>query len=151
MPLDFCGKVPKRYLQVFSVIETNLSIFYAILPKLKGKVLTVSFVSPKEISKINKQFRDIEKPTDVLSFTYDNEEMLGELYICMKEVKLNAKNLKNSIQSEIIEMIVHGLLHVAKYDHSNDMFALQDKYTNLLIKKYETSFRNRKSRGAIRE
>ena len=80
--------------------------------KLKGiDELSVAIVSQDEIQKINHIYRGMDEPTDVLSFDY------GEILLCpayaIKKYKLN----KKSVQRKIIELFVHGLVHIAGFKH----------------------------------
>jgi probable rRNA maturation factor len=76
--------------------------------------LSVSIVSDSDIKKLNKKYRKADKPTDVLSFTYDNS---GEVIICPQVIWENAKKYSASFKSEILRVLVHGVLHILGYDH----------------------------------
>ena len=76
--------------------------------------LSIAFVSAQEIKKWNKKYRRKNKPTDVLSFNFDNS---GEVVICPEIVKQNAQKYDNTYKLEAIKMLVHGILHIAGYDH----------------------------------
>lgn len=92
-------------------------------------------VDSKEIRSLNKQFRNIDEPTDVLSFESDiKEEPGGDIYLCLEIIKQNAKRFNVSFEEEIIRTIVHGILHLAGYDHKGKlgekkekMFEIQEK------------------------
>jgi len=73
------------------------------------ETLSLAFVSKAEIKKLNKKFRNKNKPTDVLSFLLRDKNYLGEIVICPEVVK--EKNEK------IMEVFVHGILHLCGYDH----------------------------------
>ena len=89
------------------------------------------------IKNLNKQYRNINKTTDVLSFEeydLDSDDMyLGEVFINVDRVYSQAKKYKHSIKREYVFLAVHGLLHLCGYDHVKSkkeekiMFALQDK------------------------
>ncbi len=84
-------------------------------PRLK-KSLTLVFLSASQMRKINLQFRGKSKVTDILSFQTDPRE-LGELVLCVPQIKLQAKQHKLSFREELNYMLVHGLLHLLGYDH----------------------------------
>lgn len=101
-------------------------------------IISLAFIDEEEISNIYNEYFGYAQYTDVLSFnsnTIDPETgclILGEILICFPFVEIQAKNLKNSIYSEISLLIIHGLLHLLGYDHvdestKNEMWALQDK------------------------
>jgi probable rRNA maturation factor len=81
--------------------------------------LSIAFVSPAEIQKLNKKYRKKDKPTDVLSFervSHFKEEPL-EVILCPEIIRENAKESKLSLKKEMANMLVHGILHTFGYDH----------------------------------
>lgn len=103
-------------------------------------------VEPQEIQDLNKQFRQIDKVTDVLSFPMldrldelENEvdaELgdvnIGDIYICRERAKQQAEEYNHGYGRELCFLAVHGLLHLLGYDHiieeeEKEMFALQDQ------------------------
>ena len=95
--------------------------------------VNVFFVSEKEIKRLNKEHRDIDKITDVLSFPMleikpgDNLEnfkddlfkeiFLGDIAICTNRAKQQAKEYGHSFKREVCFLALHGLLHLLGYDH----------------------------------
>lgn len=87
----------------------------------------VKFVSESEIKKLNKQFRNVDKVTDVLSFpNYENPLLeavqdeyafLGDVAICKKVAKCQAKEYGHSTRRELAFLALHGFLHIMGYDH----------------------------------
>lgn len=75
--------------------------------------LSVAFISPVEIKKANKKYRNKNKPTDVLSFG----ENLNEVLICPEVAKENAKKFGNTFLQEMTKILIHGILHICGYDH----------------------------------
>ena len=76
------------------------------------------FVGEKKISELNEKWRKRKGTTDVLSFNYENG--VGEIYICVKVAKKYSDNVGISLQSEILSLFVHGLLHLAGHTHANE-------------------------------
>ncbi|MFC1787855.1 rRNA maturation RNase YbeY [Patescibacteria group bacterium] len=105
--------------------------------ELKKEVLvSVAFVSKKEIKQLNKVYRGKDELTDVLSFSLAEAETLGEILINYDQAQKQAQAQKHSTRNEIVFLLVHGLVHLFGYDHVKDvdkkkMFALQNK---ILIK-----------------
>ena len=92
--------------------------------------VSLSFVSDEEIQEINKNFRDMDKATDVLSFPqidYDVDEVvmtnekgeivLGDIIISVDTAKRQAEEYGHSLKREICFLTVHSMLHLLGYDH----------------------------------
>lgn len=97
-----------------------------------GGEVTITFVDAAEMAELNKQFRGIEGPTDVLSFSMtestedepktdssDGEEILGDVIVCPAVTAENARDLGHSQEREILEITIHGLLHLLGYEHGD--------------------------------
>ena len=102
------------------------------------KIVSIAFISENEIKKLNKHYRAKDTVTDVLSFEMDeNGPIIGELVLCYKQAKQQAKNMKHSVRDEISFLIVHGLLHLFGEDHEKEfeakkMFKKQTAILNIL-------------------
>lgn len=82
---------------------------------------TVAFVSDQRIRQLNRQFRGIDKATDVLSFPSDGPEgELGDIAISVETAALQAKENGLTFENEIAQLILHGFLHLSGYDHETD-------------------------------
>ena len=83
---------------------------------------TVAFVSDKKIRELNRQFRGIDKATDVLSFPSDgpDESDLGDIAVSIDTAAAQAKENGLKLDEEIAQLILHGLLHLSGYDHETD-------------------------------
>ena len=103
-------------------------------------VVNIIIVDNKKIREINKEYRKIDKETDVISFALEDDDtfielpirVLGDIYISIDRVKLQAKDYGHSEKREICFLVVHGILHLLGYDHMNAsdekvMFSKQDK------------------------
>lgn len=80
--------------------------------KKQGNV-SIAFIGEGRMRKLNKKYRKKNKVTDVLAFG----EGLGEIVICLREVKKNAKKFNSSFQKELARVLIHGTLHLLSYDH----------------------------------
>ena len=85
-----------------------------------GSSATIAFVSDNSIRKLNQQFRNIDKATDVLSFPADDETNLGDIAISVQTAAVQAKENGLTFENEIAQLILHGLLHLSGYDHETD-------------------------------
>ncbi len=94
--------------------------------------ITVTFTNPENIQKINKEYRNIDKPTDVLSFPmfekeeiqekiknndFLHEDILGDIIISIEKVQEQAREYGHSFERELSYMLVHGFYHLMGYDH----------------------------------
>lgn len=87
--------------------------------------LTIRFVTEEEISDLNKQYRNKEGSTNILSFPFEIPDevelnLLGDLVICADVVKKEAKQQNKEEISHWAHMVVHGTLHLLGYDHLTD-------------------------------
>lgn len=95
------------------------------VPKKQG-ILNVIFINDDYIRSLNKQYRDKDEPTDVLSFSYlgapDFKEtgLIGEVYISVPTAKRQAGDYKHPLSDELNRLFVHGVLHVFAYDHETE-------------------------------
>lgn len=111
--------------------------------KVKGKhVVSIIIVDNQKIHEINKQYRSIDRPTDVISFAaIDGEETLpeemGDIFISYEKIIEQAKEYEHSILREFAFLVTHGMYHLLGYDHMNQedekiMFAKQEKILDIL-------------------
>ncbi|MEK7557673.1 MAG: rRNA maturation RNase YbeY [Patescibacteria group bacterium] len=90
---------------------------------LNKKEVSLAFVNDLASKKLNKTYRGIDKPTDVLSFSMqdvDNKNFLGEIIINYEQIKRQARQAKKTIQQELVFILVHGLLHLIGYDDATE-------------------------------
>jgi probable rRNA maturation factor len=132
---DEC-RVPRKYtkdcLQNIWVLLRKKKI---ISQKQKELDINVVFVTSDHIKSLNSSFRKKAKPTDVLSFSSSDPELLGELVLCPSVIEAQANSNGWPRKYEYLYMLVHGVLHLLGYDHETDkeeklMFALQDEIFN---------------------
>lgn len=79
--------------------------------------VNIVICSDETVRKLNHDYRKLDKVTDVLSFEWHEDYLLGEIYIARDQVKRQAPKFGNSFYQELKRMIVHGLLHLSGYDH----------------------------------
>lgn len=75
------------------------------------------FVSEEAIRALNRAYRRHDKVTDVLSFTYSAKPVSGEVVVCLAQAARQAKRRRHELKRELDILAVHGLLHLAGYDH----------------------------------
>lgn len=79
--------------------------------------VNIVICSDRMVRELNAAYRNLDKVTDVLSFEWHEDYLLGEIYIARDQVKRQAPKFGNSFYTELKRMIVHGLLHLSGYDH----------------------------------
>lgn len=106
-----------------------------ILKNEVGEVkVNVVFVGEKCMRDLNKTYRGIDSPTDVLTFVYKDQDLFGEIFICPRQIEKNAMKYKQSYLTEMIRVVIHSCLHLSGYDHelsdkrSKELFIKQEKY-----------------------
>lgn len=93
--------------------------------------LSIAIVGPNKIKELNKKYRKKNRTTDVLSFSYDNS---GEIVICFREIKKNAKKFGFTFKKELAKVLVHGILHLLGEDHEKEAEKMQKKEDYYLSK-----------------
>lgn len=88
--------------------------------------LSIAFVEPKISKKLNKTYRQKNKPTNVLSFSLSKDK--GELVLCREVIQREAKSMKKRYSDWLVFLIVHGMLHLKGYDHGEKMEKLEEKF-----------------------
>lgn len=92
------------------------------------KEISLILVDINEIHQINKDYRNIDRPTDVISFEANNEEDIlsdedenyaGDIFICIEKVYEQALLYGHSVEREFAFLLCHGILHLHGYDHMN--------------------------------
>ena len=93
-------------------------------PSNKNAEVSITLTNDREIHKLNKKYRGIDKPTNVLSFELCDDLLLGDIYISLDTVSREAKDAGISVAEHTAHMVVHGMLHLMGYDHIEDKDAV---------------------------
>ena len=122
-----------------------LSCAFSYLHIQENYEVDVNLVDEKTIKEINRDYRGIDRVTDVISFAFNDDDsslghiegnevprLLGEIFICVPRAYEQAREIGNSNERELSFLFVHGLLHLLGYDHMNKedediMFPLQEE------------------------
>lgn len=133
---EIIEKVIKKCFEVENLIDSQLYI-------------SIILTNPENIHKINKEYRNVDKPTDVLSFPmfekeeidqkiaekdFEHEDVLGDIVISIEQVQNQAEEYGHSFEREFAYMIVHGFYHLMGYDHmeEEDKLIMRQKEENIL-------------------
>lgn len=104
--------------------------------------VSVTFTDNEKIHVLNREYRNVDRPTDVLSFPLSDGEdydtdgdavLLGDIVISLERAQTQAEEYGHSFEREVAFLTVHSMLHLLGYDHETspederDMFARQDE------------------------
>lgn len=111
--------------------------------KLENVLFNIIIINNEEIHEINREYRGVDRPTDVISFALEDDEtfietelrVLGDIYISIDKAKEQAESYGHSLKRELSFLTVHGILHLLGYDHmeeeeEKEMFRLQELILN---------------------
>jgi probable rRNA maturation factor len=121
--------------------KTNLKVDTVLLNKIASlytkKDIELIITNNEDIKNINFQFRNINKPTDVLSFPFEKAKNtpLGSIVISVDFIIKNSQKLNHSQNDEFTLLFIHGLLHLLGYDHEVDNGEMR-KEEEKIIKKF---------------
>lgn len=107
--------------------------------KIPGEKKTMLiFCSDYYIRKLNSKYRSKDKATDVLSFPFNETDLLGEIYISIPRAMVQAQQYGTSFSDEVKRLFIHGLLHLTGYDHIEKqdqikMEKAENRYLNSII------------------
>jgi len=122
---DFFKKVAKI------ILEEELGI-----PQFQKTDLSIALVGQGRIRELNRRYGGKNRPTDVLAFSNRNMG-LGEIVICLKEVKKNAKKYGFTFKKELTRILIHGLLHLLDYSHEKKVeIKKMEKKENYYLSKF---------------
>ncbi|MDY6392575.1 MAG: rRNA maturation RNase YbeY [Bacilli bacterium] len=145
MELSFENRLQGEYDALEEVYSDLMGVTFSLLNVKKNYEVDVSLVDEDTIHEINRDYRNVDRVTDVISFAFEDDEsdlgringddvprVLGEIFICVPRALEQAKEIGNTPSRELSFLFVHGLLHLLGYDHMSKedeevMFPLQEK------------------------
>ena len=92
--------------------------------KYKNAEASIILTNDTEIHEINRNYRNMDKPTNVLSFELGDDVLLGDIYISYDTVMRESRDMGISFYDHVAHMVVHGMFHLLGYDHLNDQEAM---------------------------
>ncbi len=116
-------------LQISEELEQLLTAGLNVVARLHSlserTEVDITIVDDEEIHMLNRDYRNVDRPTDVLSFALDEEseeepELLGDIIISAETASRQAEEFGHGLEREIVYLAVHGLLHLLGYDHMTD-------------------------------
>lgn len=115
-------------------LEVNTSFLNAIAKTLTDREIELIITSNDEMQEINKEYRNIDASTDVLSFPYEDMPItpLGSIVISSSYVIDKAIEFKHKDSDELALLFIHGLLHILGYDHEVDSGEMREEEARLI-------------------
>lgn len=150
MELIFDSEIEEYPQELPSLYEEIAKKTFEVLSIRENYEIDVSLLGEEEIHTINRDYRGVDRVTDVISFAFNDDKselgainsldvpkMLGEILICYPVAVSQAQEYGHSLKRELAFLFCHGLLHLLGYDHMKKedeevMFPLQDKILSLL-------------------
>lgn len=136
--IEISGRTTER----FKNIAKNVALqVFDLMNQPKGLEVAIEFVSENEIQRINREYRNIDRVTDVLSFPstttkageifdINSEEAMllnsdglvhfGDMALCTKRLREQSKTFGNTPEQELKKLVIHSMLHLMGYDHIKD-------------------------------
>ncbi len=129
--VELSGRLPSGVSR--KLVEGLAEATYGLAGPPQSAIVDISTVGDAEIRRLNRRYRGKDAVTDVLSFGYGKgrkDMSLGDIVICLPQVKRQAKRTGKLVREEFALMVVHGMLHLLGYDHitlaeERVMFGLQ--------------------------
>jgi probable rRNA maturation factor len=117
-----------------TTLEVDEPLFNTIANTLTDKEIELIITNNSEIAEINHIHRNINRPTDVLSFPYEDMPMspLGSIVISEDFIQDKAKELGHTNTEEMTLLFIHGLLHLVGYDHEVDNGEMRSKEEEMI-------------------
>ena len=123
---------------------------------IENAMFNIIIIDDERIHSINKEYRGIDRPTDVISFALEDSDkvegmeirVLGDIYVSIETARRQAYEYFNTEKEELRFLIIHGLLHLLGYDHmkpedEKEMMSLEEE----VLINYDPERKSRKNRG----
>lgn len=155
MEIDFNNPFEEEFDSLGERYERIAKTAFSILGITTNYEVDVSLVDDETIHNVNRDYRNVDRVTDVISFAFNDDKdpkdqindfegvkMLGEILICLPQAKRQAIEIGNSLERELSFLFTHGLLHLLGYDHMKKedeeiMFPLQEQILERTLKNNE--------------
>ena len=114
-------------------VRTTLDSFLSYFNERRD--FSVTFLSDEEIHRLNREYRNIDSPTDILTFRladgedefpiHEEDEELGDIFISLESMKRNAVEFHVEENEELRRLLLHGLMHLRGWDHETNDFKIE--------------------------
>ena len=146
--MTFSNEVDQKFDEFEKIYQDLARVIFNYLNLNDYFIFEVDLVDEEKIHEINKIYRHIDRPTDVISFAFeDNNDFknlngelprdLGEIFICTDVAKRQSEEYKHSFLREMSFLFTHGIIHLLGYDHmtiedEKVMFTIQDEIMEIM-------------------
>ena len=131
-----------------SLVQKTLALCRIFLDQKNIFDLSIIFTNNHEMQTLNKMYRKINKPTDVLSFPMETidpvtgRKNLGDIFISISKAKSQARELRHSLNEELATLLIHGYMHLNGFDHDTEqkkkkMWSIQDQIFSAVMSSKE--------------
>lgn len=100
--------------------EKSVREIYKKEKGIQEKRVDVVLCSDYKIRKLNKKYRNRDRTTDVLSFPFNEDDFLGEIYISLQRAVVQARRYSHSYVEELNRLFIHGMFHLLGFDDENE-------------------------------
>ena len=116
--------------------KIDLSLCEKIVKEFTKENIELILTDSSKIEELNKQYRGIDKPTDVISFPLEklSNSPIGIIVINIDKVIEKSKEFNHGINDEFTLLFLHGLLHIIGYDHEKDNGEMREKEKEIILK-----------------
>lgn len=109
--------------------------------RVRSAEFSFVFVDGRTIRSINRRFLSHDSVTDIITFPLEQKPLSAEIYICLPQMKRQARQFGVTERNELLRLVVHGTLHALGYDDRavrarKEMTALQERYVKELSSRY---------------
>ena len=116
----------KKWYSSLEAVITFIKQVIANVPDIHNKKISILLTNDQHIQELNKAYRNKDKPTNVLSFPYENflDGTIGDITLALETITTEAKEANIPLEEHLAHMIIHGVLHLLGYDHEQDEEAI---------------------------
>ena len=122
----------EKHSEIYSIIEMATEQTLIYVNNTQYDELSILLTSNKNITALNKKFRDINKATNILSFKSEKPP-LGDIVLSYEYISAELTQQSKNLDEHLSHLIIHGILHLLDFDHENDTNAYEMEETEINI------------------
>ncbi len=116
----------KKWYMINPKINNFIRDIIQAIPEVHNQKISILLTNDQHIQQLNHKYRNKNKPTNVLSFPYEDfaDGTIGDVILSLETIIAESKDANISVQEHIAHMTIHGILHLLGYDHQEESEAL---------------------------